>query len=38
MLPGQYRLPLDMSGLPAGIYLIQVQTPEGTKSKKVVKV
>ncbi|HOY05564.1 MAG TPA: C25 family cysteine peptidase [Saprospiraceae bacterium] len=38
MLPGQYRLPLDLSGLPAGIYLIQVQTPEGTKSKKVVKV
>lgn len=38
MLPGQYRLPLDMSGLPAGIYLIQVQTPEGTKSKKAVKV
>jgi hypothetical protein len=36
-LPGQFRLPLDLSGLPAGIYLIQVQTPAGVKSKKVLK-
>ncbi len=35
--PGKYRLPIDLSGLPAGIYLIQVQTPAGIKVKKVVK-
>lgn len=37
MLPGNFRLPLDLSGLPAGIYLVQVQTPAGMKVKKVVK-
>lgn len=37
MLPGQFRLPLDLTGLPAGIYLVQVQTPAGRQVKKVVK-
>ena len=37
MLPGNFRLPLDLSGLPAGVYFVQVQTPAGMKVKKVVK-
>ena len=37
MLPGSFRLPLDLSGLPAGVYFVQVQTPAGMKVKKVVK-
>ncbi len=37
MLPGNFRMPLDLKGLPAGVYLVQVQTPAGMKVKKVVK-
>ena len=37
MPAGQYRLPLNMSGLAAGVYLIEVKTPTGVQVKKVVK-
>lgn len=37
MLPGQFRMPLNLSGMPVGIYLIQVRTDTGMKVAKMVK-
>ncbi|MCU0450825.1 MAG: N-acetylmuramoyl-L-alanine amidase [Bernardetiaceae bacterium] len=34
--PGQASLDLDLAALPAGLYLLQVETPDGPRSKKLV--
>ena len=36
--PGKHNVPYDVSGLPAGIYLINYTSPESNKTEKLVKI
>ena len=37
LLSGQFRMPMDLTGMPSGVYIVQVKTDAGMKLKKIVK-